>query len=285
MKDFDYEKAYFTRALPAFNNLSNKQKEAHSALLLLVADLRQGKDLNIPLTEEMQKILDSMTCQDLAEMSNSSYFVGHWKPGLVSPVFENSKGQSWKITNVCDQALRNRFKADLPYNVLIHDGKFRVTFSNKNCWIWEEFGLATEKNLEIFKTCGLQFGELTLNESAKTLSDLCGDLWGDIETTPSNAEYNAFLLVKKEKDLENLKARHAKKLSDIEKDIKNSQIELEAFTWLINNNIPAYFIDNCIYYSHTGKFSFGWQSVLSEKEKEQLTGMLVDFPYVYEFHK
>lgn len=284
MKNFDYEKAYFVQALPAFNNLNAKQKEAHALLLPLVADLTQQKNLNIPLTEAMKAIFAPLSCQEIAEISRASYFIGHWKPGFVAPIFENKSGQSWKIANVCDQVLRQRFGTwpQFPHNVLIHEGVFRVTFSNKDCWLWEEFGLATEKNLDIFKNCGLPFGADTLDASAQRLIELCGDLWGDVDAMPSNAQYNAFLLIKKEKAMEALKAKHAKKLADIENDIKNSQIELAAFTWLIHNNIPESFIDNCIYYNHEGQFCFGWRTPLGSKEKEQIKTLLTDFPYDYE---
>lgn len=280
MKNFDYEKAYFVQALPALNGLNEKQKEAHRLLCSLVGDLNQGEDLNIPLTDEMKEILEPLTCHEIAELSRCSYFVGHWKPGHVAPVFENSKGQSWKVTNICDQVLRSTLQT--PHNVLIHEGAFRVTFSSKACWMWDEFGLATERNLEIFKTCGLPFGESTIMSSAKKLTDLCGDLWGDVDEMPGNGEYNAFLLLKKEKALDDLKKKQAKRLADIEKDIENSKVELAAFQWLIEHNIPEYFIDNCIYYAHTGKFCFGWRRRMDEKEKESLPGLLVGFPYAWE---
>lgn len=280
MKDFNYEKAYFVQALPAFKNLNQKQKEAHKKLLPMVKELNQQKDLNIPISEEIKTILNELSCLEIAELSRASYFVGHWKPSHTSDAFENSSGESWKIANVCDQVLRSRF--DLPHNILIHEGKFRVTFSSKNSWIWDEFGLATEKNLEIFKTCGLYFGENTIKESTKKLTELCGDLWTDVDTMPNNKAYDDFLIVKKEAYKESLKKRHADKLASIEKDIENSKIELAAFTWFIENGIDERYIENCIYYNHTGRFAFGWREKLSDEEKAELKELLVGFVYNYD---
>jgi hypothetical protein len=196
-------------------------------------------------------------------------------------VFDNAAGGSWKVANVCDQVLRLRL-AQLPHNILIHEGVFRVTFSNRDCWLWDEFGLATEKNLEIFKSCGLSFRKKTIEESAKKLVKLCGDLWPDVETVPHNGIYNDFLIAKKASDVEDLKKKQAQKLLDIEKDIKSSKIELAAFQWLIEHDVN---IDNCIYYNHTGRFCFGWRSAIDEKALPGLVQKLAGFPYEYDIKK
>jgi hypothetical protein len=284
MTNFNYEKAYFVQALPAFLGLPAKSFKAHSLLLPMVKDLNQKRDLNIPLIDEMLSILNDLTCQELAELSRASYFVGQWKPSHTLEVFENKSGESWKIANVCDQVLRLRFKPyfGLPRNIQIHEGVFRVTFSNKNCWFSGGFGLAIEKNLEIFKTCGLQFGEDTLEESTKQLAGMCGDLWPDVDTMPNNPAYEAFLIVKAKAYKLELKKRYADKLASIEKDIENSKIELAAFTWLIDNGIDEQYIENCIYYDHAGRFTFGWRKKLSNKEKDELSVLLLNFPYTYD---
>lgn len=201
MGEFNYEKAWCVQAKPAFLAMNDKQKEAHKTIAGLVGELNQGRDLNIPISDEVRAAFDGLSCLEIAEMSRASYFVGHWKPGLCAPVLPNSKGESWKVTNVCDQVLRERLGPypELPHNILIHEGVFRVTFSSKDCWMWEEFGLATEKNLEIFKTCGLPFGMDTIEKSAKRLVDLCGDMWGNVDDLPSNYDYDVLLIAKKQK--------------------------------------------------------------------------------------
>jgi hypothetical protein len=282
MSNFNYEKAYCTQALPAFENLNKLQKGTFYGLLPVVKDLQQQKDLNIPLLPEIREFFKLLSCQEIAELSRASYFIGHWKPSLMPELFNNSAGQSWKISNVCDQVLRSRFTADknnFPYNLQIHEGKFSVTFSNKNCWICNEFGLATEKNLEIFKNCKLPFGELTLDASAKKLTKLCGDLWSDVDSIPGNEIYDKLLLLKKEKARQDLKQRHADKLASIEKNIENSKIELAADQWLIEHDVD---IDNVIYYDHTGRFCFGWRNKINAAESCELVTKLVGFPYQYD---
>jgi hypothetical protein len=201
MTNFNYEKGYCVLANPAFNNFNNNQAGAFNALLPMVKNLNQDKTLNIPLSQEMEDVLKPLSCQEIAVISRASYFVGHWFPGSLSEPFENGSGESWKVANVCDQVLRKRL--DVPTRLQIHEGVLRVAFSSKNCWLWQEFGLATEKNLELFKSCKLSFCERKLNESAKKLAEMCDDLWEEdkIESLPSNAIYEQYLILKKEKQL------------------------------------------------------------------------------------
>lgn len=276
MKDFNYEKAYCVQALPAFEGLSKRQKALHSKLILLVGELSQGRDLNIPISAEIENVIDRamLSCKELAELSRASYFVGHWQPGLLKSPFDNSRGESWKVANVCDQILRRRLKT--PHNIQIHEGKFRVTFSNIYCWTWEEFSLATEKNLETFKNCNLPFGELTLVQSAQKLALVINDLWPDVETMPENELYAELLKLKKDDELKKLKERHQRKLNQIKQDITASEKELKAFEWLIKHNIA---IENVIYYNHNGRFCFGWRKPIDNVP--ELSQKLIEFPFEY----
>lgn len=266
--DFNYQKAYCTQALPAFNNLNSKQKTAFNELHKIVGDRQQDRSLNIPTCEKTDVILKDLSCLEIAELSRASYFVGHWHPSLIEMPFDNKCGESWKVANVCDQELRSRL---LPCHTLeIHEGVLRVTFSSKHCWLWEELGLATEKNIKIFNECGLPFGENSFHKSAKSLSSIYGDKWPDVESIQSNDLYIKYL------DLE--KDKHTKKLKDLAQAVKNAEKELTAFTWMIDAGINT---DNCIYYNHTDTFSFGWREPLSDTEKENITKLMVGFPYVW----
>lgn len=79
-----------------------------------------------------------------------------------------------------------------------------------------------------------------------------------------------------------LKRDQARKLESIKRDIENSKKELIAFKWLINHGID---FDNCIYYNHTNKFSFGWRKPLTETEQETLHKNMNGFPYSWEIQK
>ena len=79
--DFNYQKAYFTIALPAFKALSYKQRDTHSKLIPLIGELNQGLDLNIPMTPAIEAYLNDLNCQELAEMARASCYVGFSTPG------------------------------------------------------------------------------------------------------------------------------------------------------------------------------------------------------------
>jgi hypothetical protein len=58
------------------------------------------------------------------------------------------------------------------------------------------------------------------------------------------------------------------------------ETEYRGFLWLWEHSVN---LENVIYYSHTGKFSFGWREPLSEAVKSRLLDLLCEFPYEYEF--
>lgn len=78
-------------------------------------------------------------------------------------------------------------------------------------------------------------------------------------------------------------ARRKKVREDVENkflaETEAARIEHDGFIWLLDHDIS---IENCIYYSHTGKFSFGWRQPVSEGVKSRLLEMLTEFGYSYE---
>lgn len=191
--DFNYEKAYFVWVLSEWKNLNKPSKGVHNDLLPFVKDLNQGEGLNIPMSDEIKVLLNCLSIEELAVLSRLSYFAGHWKPGKVKPLFDNSTGQAWKISNLCDQILKE--KLDLPHNVQVHEGVLRVTYSSPDCWMWEEFGLATEENLKMFWGFKAKhsFGEATLEKSAKKLRRIINNLWENVDDEVDTEEYQEFL--------------------------------------------------------------------------------------------
>lgn len=277
--NFNYEKAYCVNALPSFQNLPYEVLNVHSKLIPLVGELSQNRNLNIPMTDAIRELIESLETKQIAELSRASYFVGHWKPSLLSSPFENKRGESWKISNCCDQVLRNRL--ELPYNLQVHEGILRVTFSNRDCWLWEEFALATEENLQTFKTCNLPFGENSLKKSAQKLAEIIGDLWPDVETIPGNDLYLELLELKKEATEKKLKQQFQDKIERLKQQQIDAQEEINALLWLNEHGYMN--LDNVIYYSHTKRFCFGWREKLSEQEKSYLCELLTEFPFDYDF--
>lgn len=278
MSDFNYEKAYFTQAKPAFLALNHKQRNAHSKLIPLVGKLQQGRDLNIPISPAMVEILNELSSLELAGLSRASYFVGYWKPSNTESLFPNTRGESWKISNCCNQILRNRLLTGLAA-LQIHEGKLRRTFSGRDYWTWEEFGLATEDNIQAYNNFEVVFNKRTLEHNISDLKNSINDLWDDVDNLPDNIEYIEYLkaktALKLQKDLESAQ----KELDSIKNDIKLSENKYNGFQWLFDNGIS---FNNVIYYSHTDLFSFGWRSPLSEIEKTEIESKLQNFPYKYE---
>lgn len=273
--NFNYQKAYCIQAVPAFNNLEHKVRDVHIKVHALIGDLQQDRTLAIPMTSTIRANLETLTTDELAELSRASYFCGHWHPSLLPRLFDSSKGESWKISNCCDQILRERLGNT--HKIEIHGGELRVTFSSRDCWTWEEFGLATEKNLELFKSCGLPFGEETLHASANKLKELTGDLWGNVDDEPDNELYKQYLELAKEQERQTIISRFNDKIARLEQRKTAAQHEIN---FLLECNTLGVPVDNVIYYSHTGVFCFGWRQPLTEKEiityKELLKPLLDD---------
>lgn len=81
----------------------------------------------------------------------------------------------------------------------------------------------------------------------------------------------------KEARTKRLKKDVETKRKRLKKDIENSAKELEAFEWLISNDMDY---KNVIYYNHTDTFSFGWSKPI--EDKEALERSLEGFPFKYE---
>lgn len=276
MMNFNYQKAYCTQAAPSFLSLSEHVRSAHAKLIPLVGHTTQGRDRAIPLNDDITAIFDKLTTLEIAELSRASYFVGYWHPSLLPRLFDSSKGEGWKITNCADQILRKRIA--LPRNVEIHEGKFRVTFSSRDCWTWQEFGLATPENLEVFKSCGLPFGETTLDKSATELAVKIGDLWPEPENEPENDLYREFIKLQKQANRRKIKADFEQKIAGLEASKVSAQKEIE---FLLACNDRGVLVDNVIYYNHTDTFCFGWRNSLSNVEQENIAEKLGDLAGKY----
>ena len=62
-----------------------------------------------------------------------------------------------------------------------------------------------------------------------------------------------------------------------------AQKKKEAYTWLLDNKFRC--IGNVIHYNHKDTFCFGWSKPYSKEEKAELTELLKDFPFKWEFDK
>jgi hypothetical protein len=76
-----------------------------------------------------------------------------------------------------------------------------------------------------------------------------------------------------------LEAAHLKVESDYEKAIAKATAERDGFRFLLSHGFP---LDNVIFYSHTGRFAFGWRNPVSEEVKSRLLEIVSDFPFPYD---
>lgn len=74
------------------------------------------------------------------------------------------------------------------------------------------------------------------------------------------------------KERETLKAR-------AEKAIASATAERDGQLWLLDHSLS---ISNVIYYSHTGRFCFGWRQPVGDSLKSQLLEKLTEFPFDYD---
>lgn len=82
-------------------------------------------------------------------------------------------------------------------------------------------------------------------------------------------------------------SRNAQKLAkqrervelDYRRAIAAATAKHDGLLWLMDRGVG---IDNCIYYSHTDIFCFGWRSPVSEAVRSSLLDALVEFPFNYE---
>jgi hypothetical protein len=67
-------------------------------------------------------------------------------------------------------------------------------------------------------------------------------------------------------------------LKEYAKDTKNATTERDGKLWLWDRGFD---LDNVIYYSHTGKFSFGWRQPVSDAVASKLLDVISEFPFPY----
>lgn len=75
-----------------------------------------------------------------------------------------------------------------------------------------------------------------------------------------------------------VKAR-ADAIAKANKAINSANVERDGILWLLDHGLS---VSNVIYYSHTGRFSFGWRGALADSVTSQLLDKLTEFPFPYD---
>lgn len=68
-------------------------------------------------------------------------------------------------------------------------------------------------------------------------------------------------------------------IAKYKKNLESAKIEYAGFMLIVESGLDY---NNCIYYSHTGRFCFGWRTSLTEAEKIEIGEKLKKFPYNYD---
>jgi hypothetical protein len=162
--DFNYVLAFMELALPYCEELPESIIKLVIKTYVMCKELKQNKNLDMPWpNDDFKNKFDSLSTKDLSQAARIVYFAAHWFSRPVENIGDFADltylllaGTSWKFANYCDQILRERL--DVPKDsdeklcgILIHEGMVRVYYNTKDCWMWEEVGLATEEKVKLCK--------------------------------------------------------------------------------------------------------------------------------------
>jgi hypothetical protein len=79
------------------------------------------------------------------------------------------------------------------------------------------------------------------------------------------------------------KERIAKERADLETEYRKekaaAKTKHDGFLWLMDHGINT---ENCIYYSHTDRFSFGWRNPVDKEMESAILDVISEFPFAYE---
>lgn len=234
-------------------------------------------DMNLGKSREFRKILENLNSKTI-ELETEHLFNNQWNTEPVEGSTSGLRVFDWSETIFPNKKIKEGYWLDqTPEMTEIRNNTYKCGYCGKQ----EYFAQKPTGNLFCTKCRGSEYLEekdlplLLLRPISKENINyknivVPGDLIADWKE-----QKKATLTAK-------LEQQHADKLERIRKNINNSQKELEAFTWLINNNVN---FDNVIYYSHSDTFCFGWINNLTIEEKEKLSTLLQNFPYNWEFKK
>lgn len=320
MLTFDYITAWHEVAKPAYEALPANVRVIVERVAAECANLNQIADLSMPWPDEnsdeaiaafdghtLRQTFDKIPAEVLALASRVVYIAGHWQPAGVPRLVP---GASWKFSHYADQVLRGRLgmpeagdngrdKATIQYKVI--EGVIRVCYNSPNMWTWEEVAPATAGGQEsaqriaaelraAIETAGL-YGKARDNAAYTYMEKLKARR--PLSSWPSWEKFDTDQFMVTEYEMKRRQVARlpmidraaliAKMRADANADIKAYKtkriIEVTGKVWLINQGLP---IDNAIYYSHTGRWCFGWRQPLTLEERSALLDVLSEFPYDYD---
>lgn len=76
-----------------------------------------------------------------------------------------------------------------------------------------------------------------------------------------------------------LRKHRASLIANHAKTVENSEIEMTGMLWIMDQGLST---ENCIYYSHTKVFTFGWRNPVSKEERKAIDTAMQGFKFNYE---
>ncbi len=76
--------------------------------------------------------------------------------------------------------------------------------------------------------------------------------------------------------------QRAEVIAEFEKDSANARTEYEGKLWLLDHGVS---LENCIFYNHTGRFSFGWRTPYGAKAAQAMRDALAGFPFAFDIQE
>ena len=113
-----------------------------------------------------------------------------------------------------------------------------------------------------------EFAPLSDTEAAERLA-----LWQDAQRESAKTRAG-----------EKLRKFRAAQLAKFAKATEAATRERDGMIWLLEHDLGGLAADNVIYYSHTGRFGFGWRTKLDLSLAHEIMGKLSDegFPFPYD---
>jgi hypothetical protein len=306
MRTFDYETAWKELAAPMFEELPATSRNLY-ALVCQRDDIRQLKNLNCNFPEGFREAFDAIADEELATAARVINFYGHWAPAGKNA---DKTGGSWKFANLADQSLAARINPTLnraneekgnKIGFRIYEGFIRGWCNTPFSWTWEEIAPATSENWQRIQALASNqppapTGSHATREKWDTYADRAREYFGLLKAALKPAgriaeflETSAYMI--EESEISARKAREQaadparrqriidKVNDDFAATMAKEVIERDGKLWMIEHGID---IGNAIYYSHTGRWCFGWYKELAPETISALLEVLTKFPFDYD---
>lgn len=306
MKTFDYETAWKELALPAYKQLPNAALVLIEETGLVSENLHQNSACNMVWPDDggkLREMFERLDINTLATAAHVSYCYSHWRPGKSIAGDAPTVPGGWKFANYADQVLRVRFNAarDVKSGVglLIHEGTIRVGYSSSDMWTWHEIAPATQDGHAAAVGIADQLRrKIAGKRNTRSEREADNAAYAFMEELKKREAWPGWSIAPYMLEESELKLRQAARMpkpdkakliaelqADFEKKRQEATTERDGFLWLLEHDIPT---GNCIYYSHTGRFCFGWRGKHSPGEKYEgktrlkLLELLKGFPFEYD---